>query len=104
MITKEEYASYKVKYTRQAEEIKAAITALKETLKDVLENKSERNRWISHFTQFESMETLDRKALIFANFAKTLRPPFGMPIFMMGVRLIYMLTRRLEIFNSLCKS
>lgn len=49
MITKEEYASYKVKYTRQAEEIKAAITALKEKLKDVLENKSERNRWISHF-------------------------------------------------------
>ena len=64
MITKEEYASYKVKYTRQAEEIKTAITALKEKLKDVLENKSERNRWISHFTQFESMETLDRKALI----------------------------------------
>lgn len=64
MITKEEYASYKVKYTRQAEEIKAAITALKEKLKDVLENKSERNHWISHFTQFESMETLDRKALI----------------------------------------
>ena len=64
MITKEEYASYKVKYTRQAEEIKAAITALKERLTDVLENKSERNRWISHFTQFESMETLDRKALI----------------------------------------
>lgn len=29
-----------------------------------MENKSERNRWISHFTQFESMETLDRKALI----------------------------------------
>lgn len=64
MITKEEYASYKVKYTRQAEEIKASIAALKEKLTDVLENRSERNRWISHFTQFESMETLDRKALI----------------------------------------
>ena len=64
MITKEEYASYKAKYTRQAEEIKASISALKEKLTDVLENRSERNRWISHFTQFESMETLDRKALI----------------------------------------
>ena len=63
MITKEEYASYKVKYTRQAEEIKASIAALKEKLTDVLENRSERNRWISHFTQFESMETLDRKAV-----------------------------------------
>ena len=64
MITKEEYASYKVKYTRQAEEIKASIAALKEKLTDVLENRSERNRWITHFTQFESMETLDRKALV----------------------------------------
>lgn len=64
MITKEEYASYKAKYTRQAEEIKASIAALKEKLTDVLENRSERNRWITHFTQFESMETLDRKALI----------------------------------------
>ena len=64
MITKEEYASYKVKYTRQAEEIKASIAALKEKLTDVLENRSERNRWITHFTQFESMGTLDRKALI----------------------------------------
>ena len=42
--------------------------------------------------------------VIFAKFAKTLRPPFGMPIFMLGVWLIHMLTRRLEIFNSLCKS
>lgn len=64
LITKEEYASYKVKFTRQAEEIKASIAALKEKLMDVLENRSERNRWITHFTQFESMETLDRKALI----------------------------------------
>ena len=64
MITKEEYASYKAKYTRQAEEIKASIAALKEKLTDVLENRSERNRWITHFTQFESMETLDRKALV----------------------------------------
>lgn len=64
LITKEEYASYKAKYTRQAEEIKASIAALKEKLTDVLENRSERNRWVTHFTQFESMETLDRKALI----------------------------------------
>ena len=64
MLTKEEYSSYKAKYTRQAEEIRTAIAALKEKLTDVLENRSERNRWISHFTQFESLETLDRKALI----------------------------------------
>ena len=64
ILTKEEYTSYKAKYTKQTEDIKTAIAALKEKLTDVLENRSERNRWISHFTQFESLETLDRKALI----------------------------------------
>ena len=64
MITKEEYASYKVKYTRQAEENQGSNHSPERKAEDVLENKSERNRWITHFTQFESMETLDRKALI----------------------------------------
>ena len=30
----------------------------------MLENRSERNRWISQFTQFLTRETLDRRALI----------------------------------------
>jgi len=37
---------------------------LKEKLTEVLENRSERNRWISQFTQFSTLETLDRRALI----------------------------------------
>ena len=40
------------------------LPRLKEKLEEVRENKSERNRWISHFTQFSSLETLDRKAVI----------------------------------------
>lgn len=43
---------------------KALLRVLKEKLADVLENRSERNRWISHFTQFSTMETLDRKAVV----------------------------------------
>ena len=43
---------------------KQDIRVLKEKLADVLENRSERNRWISHFTQFSTMETLDRKAVV----------------------------------------
>ena len=43
---------------------KESIRVLKEKLADVLENRSERNRWISHFTQFSTMETLDRKAVV----------------------------------------
>ena len=59
MLTKEEYASYKAKYTKQAEDIKESIRVLKEKLTDVLENRSERNRWISQFTQFATLETLE---------------------------------------------
>lgn len=70
-LTREEYASYKANYTRQAEQIRANIQALKDKLNDVLENKSERNRWISHFTEFSSLETLDRKAIV--HFIKSIR-------------------------------
>ena len=63
-ISKEEYTDYKAKYTRIAENAKEGIRVLKEKLADVLENRSERNRWISHFTQFSTMETLDRKAVV----------------------------------------
>ena len=54
----------KAKYTRIAENAKEGIRVLKEKLADVMENRSERNRWISHFTQFSTMETLDRKAVV----------------------------------------
>lgn len=56
--------SDKARYTRIAENAKESIRVLKEKLADVLENRSERNRWISHFTQFSTMETLDRKAVV----------------------------------------
>lgn len=64
MLTKEEYASYKAKYTKQAEDIRESVRVLKEKLTEVLENRSERNRWISQFTQFSTLETLDRRAFI----------------------------------------
>ena len=64
MLTKEEYASYKAKHTKQAEDIRESVRVLKEKLTEVLENRSERNRWISQFTQFSTLETLDRRALI----------------------------------------
>ena len=64
IVTREDYNAFKAKYTRQAEELRGSIQALKEKLEDVLNNRSERNRWITHFTQFSSMETLDRKAVV----------------------------------------
>lgn len=56
--------SNKAKYTKQAEDIRESVRVLKEKLTEVLENRSERNRWISQFTQFSTLETLDRRALI----------------------------------------
>ena len=63
-VTREEYAAYKAKYTRQAEQLKESIRELKEKLNEVLENKSERSRWTRIFTQFATLETLDRKAVV----------------------------------------
>lgn len=63
-VSREDYTIYKAKYTRQIEEIKTSIQALKDKLEDVLTNRSERNRWIAHFTKFASLETLDRKAVV----------------------------------------
>ena len=64
IVTREDYNAFRAKYTRQAEEIRNSIQALEEKLEDVMNNRSERNRWIAHFTQFSSMETLDRKAVV----------------------------------------
>ena len=63
-ISKEDYANFRSRYTRQAEEMKKSIRLLKDKLDAVRENRSERNRWIQHFTQFSELETIDRKALI----------------------------------------
>jgi hypothetical protein len=64
MISKEEFIAYKNKYTRQAERLREANRDLQAKIQDVLENRSERNRWIRHFTQFASLEELDRKAVV----------------------------------------
>ena len=64
IVSREDYTAFKAKYTRQAEEIRKSIQSLKDKLEDVLNNQSERNRWIAHFTKFSSLETLDRKAVV----------------------------------------
>jgi len=64
ILTKEEFVSMKSKYSAEVEQLKAAVAELKVKLEDVMENRSERNRWISHFTQFASLQELDRKVVI----------------------------------------
>lgn len=42
---------------------KKSLAEWNEKLTDVLENRSERNRWIHHFTKFSEMETIDRRII-----------------------------------------
>lgn len=63
-ISKADYANYRARYTRQIEEIKASIRLLQDKLEAVKENRSERIRWINHFTKFSEQESIDRTALI----------------------------------------
>ena len=60
-ISKDEYLQYKQGYTQKAEEIKAAVQGRNEKLEEVLENRSDRNRWINHFLQFSEMKDIDRE-------------------------------------------
>lgn len=63
-ISKEDYAQFKARYTQQMEDAKKSIRLLKEKLDAAKENRSERNRWIQHFTQFSQQDFIDRTALI----------------------------------------
>ena len=51
-------------YSAEIERLKAAVSDLKAKLEDVMENRSERNRWISHFTQFATLQELDRRVVV----------------------------------------
>jgi site-specific DNA recombinase len=64
ILTKEEFVTMKSNYSAEIERLKAAVSDLKEKLEDVMENRSERNRWISHFTQFATLQELDRKVVV----------------------------------------
>lgn len=64
LIDKQEYLSYKNKYNKDIESMQAAIEGWQQKLTDVMENRSERNRWINHFMKFSKMEEIDRKAVM----------------------------------------
>ena len=64
LIDKQEYLSYKNKYNKDIESMQSAIEGWQQKLTDVMENRSERNRWINHFMKFSKMEEIDRKAVM----------------------------------------
>ena len=63
-LDKSEFLYNKSSYSARITQLEQAIAALKEKRADVMENRSERNRWIENFKRFSDLEELDRKAII----------------------------------------
>lgn len=63
-LDKSEFLYNKSSYSARITQLEQAVAALKEKRADVMENRSERNRWIENFKRFSDLEELDRKAII----------------------------------------
>ena len=63
-LDKAEFIYNKSSYSARITQLEQAVAALKEKRTDVMENRSERNRWIENFRRFSDLEELDRKAVI----------------------------------------
>mgnify|MGYP000281988649 FL=1 len=64
LIEKHEFLNLKNTYNVRITQLEQAIAALEEKRTDVMENRSERNRWIENFKRFSEIEELDRKVMI----------------------------------------
>ena len=63
-LSKAEYLTYKQEYSKEYDDLTAAVSAWKDKIAAVLDNREERNRWINHFLQFSKMESIDRRAVV----------------------------------------
>ncbi|MDL2300409.1 recombinase family protein [Clostridiaceae bacterium OttesenSCG-928-D20] len=64
ILSRDEYNYSKKMYNDDIAALDEANAILQTELENVLNNTSERRKWIEHFRQFQTMQTLDRKALI----------------------------------------
>lgn len=63
-LTKEEYLALKRQYSDEQAALQKAIGEWQEKITAVMENRSDRNRWINQFRQFEGMQEIDRRAVM----------------------------------------
>jgi DNA invertase Pin-like site-specific DNA recombinase len=63
-LTKDEYKALKAKYIEDAEVLAEANVKLQNEIEDILSCRHERMEWIRRFKEFESIEVIDRKAVI----------------------------------------
>jgi DNA invertase Pin-like site-specific DNA recombinase len=63
-LSKDEYKSLKGKYSEDADILTQANIMLRAEIEETLSLKHERMAWMEHFKSFESIETIDRRAVI----------------------------------------
>jgi len=63
-LSKDEYKSLKAKYSEDGDVLTGANAKLRAEIEDTLSLKHERMAWMEHFKAFESIETIDRRAVI----------------------------------------
>ena len=64
IVTKEEYTTYKKMYTDEQKCLENAVSELQQELGDVMNNNSEKFKWIEHFKRFSDLKEINRKAVI----------------------------------------
>lgn len=64
IIDKSEYKSLSRHYTTQAEQLRDAISSLQHEMEQALNNSNDRLKWVKQFREFETMSTLDRRAVV----------------------------------------
>ena len=64
IIDKSEYKSLSRHYTTQAEQLRDAISSLRHEMEQALNNSNDRLKWVKQFREFETMSTLDRRAVV----------------------------------------
>jgi site-specific DNA recombinase len=64
VLSKDDYQHNKKMYADEISTLEQANTVLEAELENVLNNTSERRKWIAHFRKYETMQSLDRMALV----------------------------------------
>ena len=64
IIDKSEYKSLSRHYMSQTEQLRGAISSLQSEIEQTLGNTSDRLKWAQQFREFETMSTLDRRAVV----------------------------------------
>lgn len=64
IITREDYIAYSKRYDNKVQEANKAILSLEQEIDRLVEGKSEEQKWIAYFKQYQDIEELNRKLAV----------------------------------------